>query len=73
MFYKVLKIFQVQKLYKRGEEDNVERMAEMAWKTGGKTEKPEKRLERKISQVLRTNDFTIFVAIPVILQISMWT
>ena len=45
----------------------------MAWKTGGKTEKPEKRLERKISQVLRTNDFTIFVTIPVILQISMWT
>ena len=48
MFYKVLKIFQVQKLYKRGEEDNVGWMAKMAWKTGGKAEKPEKRLERKI-------------------------
>jgi hypothetical protein len=48
-------------------------MAKMAWKTGGKTEKPEKRLERKISQVLRTNDFIVFVAKPVILQISMWT
>ena len=36
-------------------------MAEMAWKTGGKTEKPEKRFERKISQVLQTNDFTVFV------------
>ena len=69
----VSKIFQVHKLYKRGEEDNIKGMAEMAWKTGGKTEKPEKRLERKISQVLRTNDFTVFVAIPVILQISMWT
>jgi hypothetical protein len=31
-------------------------MAEMAWKTGGKTEKPEKRFERKVSQVLRTKD-----------------
>jgi hypothetical protein len=31
-------------------------MAKMAWKTGGKAEKPEKRLERKVSQVLQTKD-----------------
>ena len=43
----------------------------MAWKTGGKAEKPEKRLEKKVSQVLRTKYFTVFVAIPDILQISM--
>ena len=45
----------------------------MAWKIGGKTKKLEKRLERKISQVLQTNNFIVFVAIPVILQIFMWT
>jgi hypothetical protein len=69
----VSKIFQVHKLYKRGEEDNVKEMAEMAWKAGGKAEKSEMRPERGVSQVLRTKDFTVFVAIPVILQISMWT
>jgi hypothetical protein len=31
-------------------------MAKMAWKTRGKAEKPKKRLERKVSQVLRTKD-----------------
>jgi hypothetical protein len=48
-------------------------MVEMTWKVGGKAEKSEKRPERRVSQVLRTKDFTVFVAIPVILQISMWT
>jgi hypothetical protein len=48
-------------------------MVEMAWKVGGKAEKSEKRPERGVSQVLRTKDFTVFVAISVILQISMWT
>ena len=52
----VSKIFQVHKLYKRGEEDNVKMMAKMAWKIGGQAGKPEKRLERKVSQVLRTKD-----------------
>ena len=47
MFYKVLKIFQVQKLYKRGEEDNVGWMAKMAWKTGGKAENQKRDLRER--------------------------
>jgi hypothetical protein len=62
-------MFQVHKLYKRGEENNVQGMI----KKGRKGGKPQKRPEREVSQVLRTKYFTVFVAILDILQISMWT
>ena len=52
----VSKTFRVHNLYKKRGKGNVKMIAEMTWKTGGKAEKPEKRLERKVSQVLRTKD-----------------
>ena len=42
-------------------------------KEGCKAEKLQKRLERGGLSCARTKDFTVFVAIPDILQISMWT